>query len=115
MPGSGLAIIPSCLLLIMQTHYYHLMLYNAGLVLLLFFFLFLIVVSREKTGDMYIALTFFPVLYYLAGAFGLIFARDVHCLQSCLPERTPQVSNAADACRPGRIMRALIRQVPDYR
>lgn len=71
MPGSGLAIIPSCLLLIMQTHYYHLMLYNAGFVLLLFFFL--IVVSREKTGDMYIALTFFPVLYYLAGAFGLIF------------------------------------------
>ena len=76
MPGSSLtclpAIIPSCLLLIMQTHYYHLMLYNAGFVLLLSFFL--IVLSRETTGDKYIALAFFPVLYYLAGAFGLIFS-----------------------------------------
>lgn len=84
MPGSGLtcllSIIPSCLLLIMQTHYFHLMLYNAGFVLVLSFFL--IFVSREKIKDRYIALAFFPVLFYVAGAFSLIFTGMfiVYCL-----------------------------------
>ncbi|MBK7480043.1 MAG: hypothetical protein IPI69_10235 [Bacteroidales bacterium] len=66
-------------------------------------FLLHIVVSRETTGDKYIALTFFPVLYYLAGAFGLIFTGMFIVYSLVLPERTPQVSNAAGTCRSGRI------------
>jgi hypothetical protein len=74
-PGSGLsgplAVIPSCLLLIMQSHYYHLMLYNAGFVLVIAFFL--IIVRQEKIRNKYIALAFFPLLFYITGAFALIF------------------------------------------
>lgn len=74
-PGEALtcllAIIPSCLLLIMQTHYYHLMLYNTGFVLVLLYFL--IVISPEKIRDQYSALAFFPVFFYITGAFSLIF------------------------------------------
>ena len=83
-PGSGLsgmlAVIPSCLLLIMQTHYYHLMLYNAGFVLVIAFFLILI--SRKNIKNKYIALAFFPLLFYITGAFALIFIGMfiVYCL-----------------------------------
>ncbi len=74
-PGSGLAgllaLIPSCLLLIMQTHYYHLMLYNIGFVLVIAFFL--IIIRQENIRNKYIALAFFPLLFYIVGAFALIF------------------------------------------
>ena len=74
-PGSGLtgllAVIPSCLLLLMQTHYYHLMLYNAGFVLVIAFFL--IIINQETIRNKYFALAFFPLLFYIAGAFTLIF------------------------------------------
>ncbi len=82
--GSGLsgllAVIPSCLLLLMQTHYYHLMLYNAGFVLVIAFFLILI--KQEKIRNKYIALAFLPLLFYIAGAFVLIFIGMfiVYCL-----------------------------------
>ncbi len=50
-PGSAfsvfLLLMPSCLLLLMQTHYYHLMMYNLGFLLVLIYFL-LWVCNREK-------------------------------------------------------------------
>jgi hypothetical protein len=83
-PGSGLsgplAVIPSCLLLIMQTHYYHLMLYNIGFVLVIAFFL--IIIIQVNIRNRYIAIAFFPLLFYIAGAFALIFIGMfiVYCL-----------------------------------
>ncbi|MBN2666189.1 MAG: hypothetical protein JXR67_06740 [Bacteroidales bacterium] len=83
-PGSGLsgllAVIPSCLLLIMQTHYYHLMLYNAGFVIVIAFFL--IIISQETIRNKYIALAFFPLVFYVTGAFALVFIGMfiVYCL-----------------------------------
>ena len=74
-PGSGfsslLILLPSCLLLIMQTHYYHFMMYNLGfLIAVLYFMLF---VRAENKTMKYIILAFFPVLFYIVGAFSLIF------------------------------------------
>ncbi|HAX94403.1 MAG TPA: hypothetical protein DCY25_10755 [Bacteroidales bacterium] len=83
-PGSGLAgllaVIPSCLLLIMQTHYYHLMLYNVGFVIVIAFFL--IIISQETIRNKYIALAFFPLVFYVTGAFALVFIGMfiVYCL-----------------------------------
>jgi hypothetical protein len=74
-PDSGLQnlliLLPSCLLLIMQTHYYHFMMYNLGfLMAILYFMLF---VRTENKAVKYIILAFFPVFFYIAGAFSLIF------------------------------------------
>ncbi len=67
-----LMIIPSCLLLLMQTHYYHMMMYNMGFLLILFYFL-LFVLSKKRV--MRIVLTIlFPLFFYFAGAYALIFA-----------------------------------------
>jgi len=64
-------LIPSCLLFLMQTHYYHLMMYNLGFLLVLFYFLLSIL--SEKKRLRYIALAFFPLFYFLEGAYALIF------------------------------------------
>ncbi len=75
LPGSALSdlllLIPSCLLLLMQAHYYHLMMYNIGFLLVLFYFL--ITILSEKKKVRYLALAFFPLFYYLAGAYASIF------------------------------------------
>lgn len=66
-----LMIIPSCLLLIMQMHYYHFMTYNLGFLLVLLFFL--LSVSFEKKVIRYVLFAIYPVFYYVAGAYALIF------------------------------------------
>lgn len=66
-----LLIIPSGLLLLMQTHYYHLLMYDLGFLLVLVYFL-LSILSEKKTLR-YITLAFFPLFYYLDGAYALIF------------------------------------------
>ena len=75
LPGSALSdlllLIPSCLLLLMQAHYYHLIMYNIGFLLVLFYFL--ITILSEKKKVRYLALAFFPLFYYLAGAYASIF------------------------------------------
>ena len=74
-PGSPLSLplllIPSTLLLLMQTHYNHTMHYNLGFVLILFYFLILIL--SEKTVVRYILLALFPLFFYLTGAYAVIF------------------------------------------
>ena len=66
-----LILIPSFLLLIMQTHYYHLMMYDLGFLLVLIYFL-ISILSEKKTWR-YITLALFPLFYYLDGAYALIF------------------------------------------
>jgi len=74
-PGSGLSnlllLIPSCLLLVMQTHYYHFMMYNLGFLMVLLYFM-LFVRTDNKTVK-YIILAFFPVFFCITGAFAMIF------------------------------------------
>ncbi|NQU54697.1 MAG: hypothetical protein HQ522_19415 [Bacteroidetes bacterium] len=64
-------LIPSCLLLMMQTHYYHKMEYNLGFLLVLLYFLLSILPGKKY--NRYFALTLFPLFYYLAGAYSWIF------------------------------------------
>jgi hypothetical protein len=64
-------LIPSLLLLLMQANYYHLMEYNLGFIIILSGYLFL--VSSTKQYRHIIVLILFPLLYYVAGAFALIF------------------------------------------
>jgi len=66
-----LLLIPSCLMLLLQTHYYHLMLYNLGYLLVLLYFL--ISISPANTKIRWVALAFFPLFFYLAGAYAIIF------------------------------------------
>jgi hypothetical protein len=63
-------IIPSCLLILMQSHYYHFMELNLG-----FIFILLIYQLSEKliAGTHYIILILYPVIYYLAGSFIWLF------------------------------------------
>jgi hypothetical protein len=65
-------LIPSCLMLLMQANYYHMMEYNLGFVLILFYYLFSI--SSGKKYHRILVLMLFPLFYYLAGAYVIIFA-----------------------------------------
>jgi hypothetical protein len=65
------ALIPSSLLLLMQTHYYHQMEYNLGFLLILLYFL-LTVLQKKKTAR-YLGPGLFPLIYYLAGGYIWIF------------------------------------------
>ncbi len=74
-PGAGfsniLLLIPSCIMLLMQTHYYHLMMYNLGLLFALLYFL--LSVLSDKKAIRYLVLVLFPFFYYLTGSYALIF------------------------------------------
>lgn len=65
-------LIPSCFMLLMQANYYHMMEYNLGFLLILFYYLFL--VSSGKKYHRILVLILFPLFYYLAGAYAMIFA-----------------------------------------
>jgi hypothetical protein len=75
-PGISLSLllmlIPSCLLFLMQANYYHLMHYNLGIMLILIFYLFSS--SSRKKYHRLLVLIMFPLFYYLAGAYAMIFA-----------------------------------------
>lgn len=64
-------LLPSCLLLFMQTHYFHLMAYNLGFMLILFYFM--ISLFSENKIIRYITLALYPLFFYVAGAYALIF------------------------------------------
>ena len=74
-PGSVLSaflmLIPSCLLMLMQTHYYHLMLYNLGFLFVLVYFM--LWVLTEKKAIRYLFLATFPLFFYMTGAYAVIF------------------------------------------
>ncbi len=65
------AFLPSGILLLMQTHYYHLMEYNLGFLLVLLFFM--LSVSSKKNSFPISVLILFPVFYYIAGAFSIVY------------------------------------------
>jgi len=67
-----LSLIPSCLLVLMQTHYYHFMEVNLGYLSVILFLIFSIYLSKRNAG--FIVLILFPLYYYLTGAFAWIFA-----------------------------------------
>ena len=75
MPGSTLSafllLIPSCLLLLMQTHYYHLMMYNLGFLLVIVYFHIWLLTERKTIR--YLVLALFPLFFYLTGAYAVIF------------------------------------------
>jgi Family of unknown function (DUF6057) len=64
-------LVPSCLLLLMQSHYYHSMEYNLGFLSVLLYFSFSILPGKKQSR--YIALALFPLFYYLIGAYIWIF------------------------------------------
>ena len=65
-----LLLIPSCLLLLMQANYYHLMEYNLGFILILIYYKFL---THRRKYHRILVLILFPLFYYLAGAYAIIF------------------------------------------
>jgi len=65
-------LIPSFLLLLMQANYYHMMEYNLGFLMVLGYYLFMI--SSDKKYLRFLVLILFPLFYYLAGAYAMIFA-----------------------------------------
>ncbi len=65
-------LIPSFLMLLMQANYYHMMEYNLGFLMVLLYYL--LSISSEKKYHNILILVLFPLFYYLAGAFALIFA-----------------------------------------
>jgi len=74
-PGNSLSLllllIPSFMLLIMQANYFHLMEFNLGFVLILGYYLFS--VSSDKKNRQVIVIILFPLVYFIAGAYALIF------------------------------------------
>jgi hypothetical protein len=90
-PGSILSplflIIPSCLLLLLQTHYYHLMAYNLGFILVLVYLLFTGFSENKAAG--YTAVALFPLLFYFAGAYAMIFL-GLYIIYAFLYVKSPQ-------------------------
>jgi len=80
-------IIPSILLLLMQTHYFHFMEFNIGFLLVLLFFLFAI--SLQKKNYRLLSIILFPVYYYITGAYVLLFP-VVYIIYILLFERNKQ-------------------------
>jgi len=66
-----LILIPSTLLMLMQANYYHLMEYNLGFLTILTFYLFFI--SSSGKWRRIAVLIFFPLFYYIAGGYAMIF------------------------------------------
>ena len=67
-----LMLIPSSLLLVLQANYFHMMEHNLGFLVILFYYLVLI--SSTKKYHRAVVLILFPLVYYLAGAYIMIFA-----------------------------------------
>ncbi len=66
-----LMVLPTCFLLLMQSHYFHLMEYNLGFLMVLLYFLFSILPREKHTR--FIILSLYPLFYYVSGAFAWIF------------------------------------------
>jgi hypothetical protein len=77
-------LIPSCLLMLMQANYYHLVEYNIGIILILAYYLFSILSDNKFYKILVVVL--WPLFYYLAGAYALIFAL-LHIIQNLLSDR----------------------------
>jgi len=69
---SFIKLIPSCILLIMQTHYFHLMEHHLGIHLILFSILLYVSLPAQYRLKVMVILT--PLLYYFLGGFFWIFA-----------------------------------------
>lgn len=67
-----LSLVPSCLLVLMQTNYYHFMEVNLGYLSVILFLIFSIYLNKRNAG--FVVLILFPLYYYLTGAFAWIFA-----------------------------------------
>lgn len=65
------ALIPSCLLLLLQIHRYHQLEYNIGFLIVLLYLLYAIQPAFKKYR--YIVIAVFPVVYYVIGAYIWIF------------------------------------------
>jgi len=66
-----LLLIPSCLMILMQSHYYHMMEYNLGFVIILALLLFTL--KSKTTRQRYITIALFPLFYYLSGTYSLVY------------------------------------------
>ncbi len=65
------SLLPACLLLLLQSHYYHYMEFNLGFVFTLGYFWLSISKNRKSV---YLALVFFPLFYYVIGAYAFLYA-----------------------------------------
>jgi len=76
LPGNSLSLplmlIPAVLMMIMQANYYHLMEYNLGFIMVMAFYLFFI--SSSGKWRRIAVLILFPLFYYIAGGYAMIFA-----------------------------------------
>jgi len=77
-------LIPSWLLMLMQANYYHLVEYNIGIILILAYYLFSVLSDNKYFKILVIIL--WPLFYYLAGAYALIFAL-MHIIQSLFSDK----------------------------
>ncbi|MBW6500257.1 MAG: hypothetical protein K0B05_02590 [Bacteroidales bacterium] len=66
-----LLMVPSLILMVMQTNYYHMMEYNLGFVAVLVLYLVFILYGRRL--KFIVKLILMPLLYYLTGAYFMIF------------------------------------------
>ena len=66
-----LILLPSCLLLLMQTHYEHFIHHSLGILLVVLWF-WISIISVDKRLR-FLCLTLFPVFYYLTGSCALIY------------------------------------------
>lgn len=67
----SLAVLPSCLLLLLQTSFNYLIHNNLGFLLVALYFLFS--VSSDKMSRRIYVIAFFPVFYYFVGAYAWIY------------------------------------------
>jgi hypothetical protein len=67
-----LLLFPSWIMLLMQANYYHLMEYNLGFVLILLYYLYY--VSSSGKIRRFLVFFMFPLFYYIAGAYAMIYA-----------------------------------------
>lgn len=63
-----LSLLPSVFLILMQNQYYHLMEYNLGYICILSYF-----ISTYKYRKIWLHIVLFPLLFFVAGAFALIY------------------------------------------
>ena len=82
-----LLMVPSFIMFLMQANYYHMMECNLGFLMILVFYLF----SVSPTGKYHkiIVLCLFPLFYYLAGAYALIFV-IMYLIHNLSVEKTGQ-------------------------
>ncbi|NLN31346.1 MAG: hypothetical protein GX158_08985 [Bacteroidales bacterium] len=104
-----LALIPPLLLAVMQANYYHLMEYN--LAYLVVMALYLAVVSSGLRYRHHLIISAFPVLYYIIGAYTLIFMMMYIVHNICFEDKKRMTVRIMATAIAGAVVFILFRKV----